>query len=154
MSIRKIPSNTSSFVFYNANPKNGRSADCVARAICVAVNKSWEQVIREMTELGISHGKVFNEDWTIDNYLKQNGFIKHKQPRKDDNTKYTGREWCKHLSINDKDGRLGTIVANIGGHHTVCIKPTNSEDGFNCRYKILDTWDSSNGCIGNYWIKK
>ena len=38
----------------------------------------------------------------------------------------------------------GVCVANLGGNHTVCIK-----DG-----KVLDIWDSSGGCIGNYWIKQ
>ena len=58
-----------------------------------------------------------------------------KQPRKSDNTKYIGKEFCKMFK--------GTCVANIGGHHIVCIK-----DG-----KVHDIWDSTDGCIGNYWIK-
>ena len=37
----------------------------------------------------------------------------------------------------------GTCVANIGGNHTVCIK----------NGKVHDTWDSTDGCIGNYWVK-
>jgi hypothetical protein len=88
------------------------------------------------------------------NDLEKKGFIKQNQPRKSNNTKYTGKEFCNWLSINYPNGEIGNIVANIGGHHIVCIKPTYHGDGFNCRYKILDTWNSSDGCIGNYWIKK
>ena len=36
------------------------------------------------------------------------------------------------------------MVINIGGHHMACII-----DG-----KVWDTWNSTEGCVGNYWIKK
>lgn len=68
-------------------------------------------------------------------YLESKGWQKQKQPRKADNTKFTGKEFVKHFK--------GVCVANIGGNHTVCIK---------CG-KVLDIWDSTGGCIGNYWLK-
>jgi hypothetical protein len=82
----------------------------------------------------------------IDYYLKDKGWRKCSQPRKSDGTKFTGEEWCKEL--NHSIWFVGkSIVANIGGHHTVCIKEV---DG---KFKVLDHWNSTNGCIGNYWIK-
>ena len=69
-------------------------------------------------------------------YLESKGFIKHKQPRKANNTKYTGKEFVKKFN--------GVCVAKIGAHHIVCIK-----DG-----KVLDVWNSSNECIGNYWTNQ
>ena len=59
-----------------------------------------------------------------------------KQPRKANNKKYTGKEFCKKHNE--------TCVANIGGHHVVCIK----------NGKVHDIWDSTDGCIGNYWVKE
>ena len=38
----------------------------------------------------------------------------------------------------------GVCVANLGGNHTVCIKGG----------KVLDIWNSTEGCIGNYWAMK
>ena len=34
-------------------------------------------------------------------------------------------------------------IAHIGGHHIIAIVDK----------KVNDTWDSTDGCIGNYWTK-
>lgn len=127
---------TSSFHYYNANPKNRLGGDCVVRAISTALNQSWETTVRELTEVGIKYGYVLNDKNTYEKYLKEKGWVKCKQPRKSDNTKFTGKEFCKGLK--------NTVIAHIGGHHIVAIV-----DG-----KINDIWDSSDGCIGNYWTKE
>ena len=49
---QKYP-DTNTFHFYNANPKNKYTGDCVIRAISTALEQSWEQTIKELTELGI-----------------------------------------------------------------------------------------------------
>ena len=126
---------TSTFTYYNANPKNRLTCDCVVRAICTALDEPYERVLREMIEVQIETGYEYTDVKAMDKYLKSKGWNKMKQPRKSDNTKYTGFEFCKIYK--------GTCVANIGGHHTVCIK----------NGKVYDTWDSTDGCIGNYWVK-
>ena len=138
---QKYPS-TSTFRFYNANPKNRIGGDCVIRAICTALNQSWEQTVREMTELGIKEGRVLNDQSLFPKYLEKKGWKKMPQPRKDDGTKYTGKEFCREVTqypFNYPD----RIIANIGGHHTVAII-----DG-----RVWDIWDSTDGCIGNYWVE-
>lgn len=136
---------TAVFHFYNANPKNRIAADCVVRAICTALGQTWEQTVREMTEVGIELGRAFNEDDTIKKYLERKGWVKCYQPRKGDNTKYTGKEWCLRLQEREIPTckRMERMIANIGGHHMVAIM-----DG-----KIQDIWDCSGKCIGNYWIE-
>lgn len=99
-----------------------------------------------MVQMQVKTGYAFNGQKGIDKYLQSKGFIKYKQPRKDDNTKYTGEEWCNKIS-KDKSFLNKNIVANIGGHHTVCIKP------YQGKYKVWDIWNSTEGCIGNYWVK-
>ena len=131
---QKYP-NTETFVFYNANPKNRITGDCTFRAICTALEQSWEQTVMEMAELSCRTGYAINDKKGIERYLKEKGWTKHSQPRKADNTKYTGEEFCKVFK--------GTCVANIGGHHIVCIK----------NGKVYDIWDSTYKCIGNYWTK-
>ena len=69
---------------------------------------------------------------------ERKGWIKQKQPRKDDNTKYTGEEFCIFIAREKR-----RYVVNVGGNHTVAI----------VNKKIYDTWDSTEGCVGNYWFK-
>lgn len=128
--------NTKTFTFYNANPKGKYTCDCVARAVCTALNEPYETVIREMVEMSIKTGYEYTDTKCIDKYLQSKGWTKMKQPRKANNTKYTGKEFHKVFK--------GVCVANIGGHHIVCIKGG----------KVYDTWDSTDGCIGNYWVKE
>ena len=82
--------------------------------------------------------------------MKQNGWISVKQPRKHNNTKYSGVEFCRTLmdptrcdELNLPKCNVHRILANIGAQHTVAII-----DG-----KIYDTWNSSYDKIGKIWVK-
>ena len=86
---------TSVFHFHNENPKNRITGDCTFRAIAKATGKTWAEVVREMAELSIKTGWAINDKKGIEAYLKSIGWVKHPQPRKADNRKYTGREFCK-----------------------------------------------------------
>ena len=136
MAKRTIPKDTETFKYYNANPNNNHVADCVVRAISTALNQSWEQTYSELCMLGLEMYSMPNSKEVYTKYIESKGWKRCKQPRKFDNTKYTGKEFTKVIK--------GTVLAHIGGHHIVCIKGG----------KVLDTWDSTNGCIGNYWIKE
>ena len=140
---------TKTFIYYNANPKNRITGDCTFRAVCTGLEQSWEQTVMEMAELSCRTGYAINDNKGIERYLKEKGWIKHSQPRKANNTKYTGKEFCKLLN-KDALAVGKKIIANIGGHHIVCIKET---DGLHGTFKVHDTWDSTDGCIGNYWTK-
>lgn len=148
---------TSIFRYHNANPKNRLTTDCVIRAICTALDQTWDQTLRELTEVGIENCLTATNKDTYTKYLAQKGFSKCKQPRKEDNTKYTGYEWINWLYENAKQHpsfkSCKAIVAHIGGHHLVCLKLVDEDDQHR-HFKIHDTWDSSDGCIGNYWIIK
>ena len=145
----KIPSNTTYFEYYNANPKNKKTTDCVIRAICTALDQTYEQTLRDLTELQIKTGYDMSENKCYGKYLESKGWKKHKQPKKDDNTKYTGKEFCH--ALNSEALALGKkVIAHIGGHHIVCVKETS---GLRGTFKVHDIWDSTGGCIGNYWTK-
>jgi hypothetical protein len=150
---KKIPQNTKYFTYYNANPKGKVTGDCVIRALSNAMNKTWDEVLTDLYKYALKYKQMLNDDILYKKYLKDNGWVMLKQPRKWDNTKYTGIEFCKELqegccfNYNDKDimvDGFSNIIAHIGGHHIIAIK--------DC--KIIDTWDSGNGCIGNIWVKK
>jgi hypothetical protein len=130
--------NTNTFTYYNANPKGKITCDCVARAICTGLNEPYNEVLKEMFEMQIKTGYEYTDAKCTDKYLESKGWVKHKQPRKHDNTKYTGEEFCKLIA--DKNKRY---ICNIGGHHVVAIVDK----------KVHDIWDSTCKCIGNYWTK-
>ena len=127
---------TDTFHFYNANPKGRITGDCRIRAICTALEVPYKDIVMELAEIQCETGYDQCENHGISILMKRHGWIKHAQPRKPDNTKYTGKEFCRLH-------RSGRIYAHVGGRHSVAIV-----DG-----KIWDIWDSTDGCIGNYWTK-
>lgn len=137
---KKFPE-TNTFHYYNANPKNRISGDCVIRALCTAMQKPYKDVYKELFDFSLQTGYILNDKKCFERYLKSKGWVKHKQPRKTNNCKYTGKEFCCKLSTSNNGMRH--IIANIGGHHIVAI----------IDFKIWDIWDSTDGCIGNYWTK-
>ncbi|MDO5714907.1 MAG: hypothetical protein Q4Q07_10785 [Tissierellia bacterium] len=122
------------FKFYNANPRNlVRSADCVFRALALALDVSWEEALEQLTEVAIKVKDAPNSDRVIEEFLKKRGYQKEKQMRKADNTKYTTDEFCKKMNE-------GVYVIRVAKHVSVI------KDGF-----IYDTWDCRYKTVGNYW---
>lgn len=134
---------TSTFHYHNANPKNRLTGDCRIRAISVACEIPYNQVVMDLAKIHCETGYDQTANQGISILMERYGWIKCKQPRKADNTKYTGKEFCRLIQRSRKP-EWKRIMANIGGHHEVAII-----DG-----KVFDTWDSTDGCIGNYWVKR
>lgn len=128
---------TNTFHYYNANPHNRLTTDCVVRALCTALEQGYERTVTELAEFQCQTGYDTSDSKLYDKYLQYKGWIKHKQPRKEDNTKYTGKEFCERARAGER------YVANIGGGHVVAI----------VNGKVYDTWDGTKGSIGNYWTK-
>ena len=127
---------TDTFHYHNENPKNRITGDCTFRAIAKATGKPWTEVVMEMAEMSVRTGYAINDTKGIEKYMEQIGWVKHRQPRKPNGKKYTGKEFCREF-------RPHRAVAHIGGGHDVAII-----DG-----KVWDIWDSTGGCIGNYWTE-
>lgn len=143
MAKRNIPCDTKYFHYYNANPKNKHTSDCVIRALCgVICEKNYSQICKELLDLSLKTGYFMNSKECYERYLELNGFRKMKQPRRDDGTKYTGKEFC-YLAQEFTFNYPSRIFAHIGGHHVVAI----------VEGRIYDIWDSSNGCVGNYYVR-
>ena len=138
---------TKTFHFFNANPKKRTTTDCVIRAISTALEMDYNTVVRELAEMQVKTGYDDGDVKCYGRYLESKGWHKHKQPRYQDNTKYTGSDFCNMLnSTKQKD--FGNVVCKIGGHHVVAIVPIGA-DG----YKVCDIWNSTRNCVGNYWTK-
>lgn len=141
---------TRTFHYHNQNPKNRITADCVVRAVSTAIEIPYTQVVMELAQMQCSTGYDSSDAKLYDKYLQSKGWVKCSQPRKLENTKYTGEEFCRELQEGTSFNFRGVscnidsrIVANIGGHHTVAI----------INGKVWDIWDSTDGCIGNYWVR-
>ena len=137
---------TPTFHYYNANPHNRITSDCVFRAIAHAAEIPYNEVVRGLAEIHCLTGYECTDKLTIDKFLTAHGWTMHKQPRKPDNTKYTGKEFCLRLQAFDEtlpESCNGRYIANIGGNHIVAI----------VNGKVNDIWNSTGGCIGNYWTK-
>lgn len=137
--VDKYP-DTDVFHFHNENPKNKFTDDCTIRAIGRATGKGWFCVKAGLSEAAMKNCLMDTDIKCVEKYLESEGWKKQKQPRKVDNTKYTGREFCKKLQ---KEDNTKNIIANIGGHHIVAIADN----------KVNDIWDSTYKTIGNYWVK-
>ena len=134
-------SNTDTFCYYNANPKNRITADCAIRAIAAATEIPYNDVVLGLAKVQCETGYEPTTGKGLDIYMDMIGWVKHSQPKKVNNKKYTGHEFCKMLQ--DRNDMRG-IVCNIGGHHMAAIK----------QGKIHDIWDCTYKCIGNWWTKK
>nr|WP_308592824.1 hypothetical protein [uncultured Criibacterium sp.] len=122
------------YIYHNQNPKNlQRAADCVFRATSFAFGITWEQALRELTQVALQVKDAPNSKRVLEKYLKLKGLEKQKQPVKSNNKKYKVREFCNKFST-------GTFIVKTARHLTVV------KDGY-----IYDTWDCGEKCVGNYW---
>ena len=145
---------TEYFHQYNANPKNKDTSDCVIRALTVITGKDWDTIFDELTPYAHKHKCLINNDSAYENYLKDIGYVRMKQPKHADNTKYTGSDLVMFMRDN---GFARPVMMSIGPHHVSVI----------CRYsegiigrgsgrdlKILDTANISLRKVGKIWVSK
>ena len=145
--IRKQPENTQWFEYVNRNPKNVRTTDCVIRGLAGAVNKSWEDVYKELFSLAIRYSRPAEDDFIVEKYLENNGAIRIAQPRTCSGKKLYGREVCGLIQEGkfiDNDGVVipyKNYYLNLGSGHAACI----------VNGKIQDIWNSSLEKVGKMW---
>ena len=135
MTLQIIKWNNSVFQYFNANPMEKNTNDCVIRSICGVTEREWDDVLMELTLYGIKHSMMPDDPDLYPRYLKDNGWKKHPQPRKKDGKKFKASEWAPTFE--------GEAVAHIGTNHMAMIS----------HGKVWDTWDCSDGIVGNYWTK-
>lgn len=121
--------------YVNSNPKRKITDDCVIRALCLAMSKPWEQVLRDLTEYSVKYGEIMFVANIYGRYLEDNGWIKHPQPTHPDGTKVKISEFL--------DNFKGVAVANAGREHVTLLL-----GGY-----VWDLGDCSDRIIGNYWTK-
>lgn len=121
-----------SFLYKNVNPKNRKTADCVLRAITEVSGRDYWEVLNDLLAISKKTGYCLLEKQCYERLLEAYGFVKHKQPRKLDNSKYYV-------------GEIGSLtksraVVSMANHLT-------AYDGV----RIVDLWDCRHKSIGNYY---
>lgn len=128
----------------NVNPKNRKTSDCVIRAITAASGKKYETVYKDLIDISFKTGYMIDEKRVYEKLLENYGFVKHKQPRKWDGTKFTIGEIDELIDGVMVDGYdIGSVVISCANHLTAVI------DG-----KVIDLWDCRRKCISNYYTKR
>ena len=123
--------------------------------MCTGLKMSYEDFVMENAKFQIKTGYVMNLTQGIPKYLKSKNAKQYKQPKKSNGSKFTGEEFCKILNnpkliekqLGIQKNFNGQIIASIGSNHLICIKRA-----FDGRFKVHDTWDSTNRCIGKFWV--
>ena len=132
--MKSTPKDTKTFTYYNANPKNKETGDCVIRALSLVCNVPYYDVLNELVKSQIKSGYMINDSHNWSKFLKDRGFVKLPAPRTSEKNRF-----YEGYKVNDNS----TLFVKIGSHHVVGIK----------NFKIHDIWDSTDDCVGQVWLK-
>lgn len=125
---------------FNVNPKHRKTGDCSTRALVGTLGISYEEALKYQYEEAVKSCYGITGKQVMEGVLKRFGYVKMKQPRKDNGKKYTVGEMDKILSPMEMYEGVLVTVAN---HHTCIIKGN-----------VLDIWDCRDMSVGNYYVKK
>ena len=114
-------SNKRIYAYYNANPANKETNDCVIRSLCTAYNKQWLDVSNELYAIAIEQYTVLSSKEVYEAYLSKNNATYIKTMEK------TKRVTAGEFALKHKQG---TYILRLAHHLTVCVSGV-----------ILDTWD-------------
>ena len=108
---------------YNPNPKGRRAGDCVIRAICKLMQKTWGEVYIELCLLGYKMADMPTANHVWGRYLESNGYIRRTLPDTCPEC-YTVEDFCR-------DHKEGYYILATGEHAIAVIDSI-----------YFDAWDS------------
>lgn len=119
---------------YNANPKGWKDGDCVIRSVSSALNQDWSTTFGDLCKIAAKKCRMPNSEQVYNKYLEDHGFIKMKQLKHDDGTKYT--------------------VQEVANEHEDCILLIHCAHHLTCAVggRIVDTWYCGRKTAGRYWL--
>lgn len=115
------------YEFYNPNPHGKRTGDCVVRALCKALNLSWDEVYIWLCIEGF-----FDKDWGNVNgvwgdFLRSRGFKRYVIPNSCPD--------CYTIGDFVNDNPRGTYILATGSH-VACVKNGVVYDVFDSRSEV------------------
>ena len=123
------------FIYCNPNPKENRTGDCVIRAICIAENKSWDEIFLDLMAKCFELKDMPSDNGTWTKFLTSLGYKKHIIPDTCPD--------CYTVADFAKDNPSGTFILATGTH-TVTVHNGN----------YYDTWDSGDKTVIWYFNKE
>lgn len=123
----------------NVNPKGRKTGDCSTRAIANLLHISWEEALKLQFDMAVQTKYDPTSREVTERILNKFGYVKMKQPRKADGTKYLIK-YFDHV-LSEEDLRDGVIVGCA--HHYTVVR-----GGY-----IEDLWDCGIKTGGNYYAK-
>lgn len=133
-----------SLIVLNENPNDNYIGDCAVRAFAAVLEIPWAEAIKRLAEAQNYAATILNGEKNIEALLKKEGFEKFDAMKRNGKI-LTGKEFCS--LIHDMFPAGTRIYAYSGRSHVVAILVFDGE------YKIVDTWDSTNRKIIEYWAK-
>lgn len=121
----------------NLNPKGKKTCDCAIRAITGATGLPYYVVYQDLYSISVETGYMLNEKRCLEKLIAKYGFVKMKQPKKANGTKYLVNELDLICDTTNK-----SVLVKLAGHLT-WVKDNTIRDLWNCGYKT----------IGNYYVK-
>lgn len=121
--------------YYNPNPAKKETGDCVVRALCRVEGRGWDEVYRELCEIGYEKKEMPSSDNCWKEYLMRRGY-KYKGISV---TKGSKRPKVGEFATKHREGYYILRVAN----HIVA-----SVEGY-----YYDTWDCGENSLYGYWEK-
>ena len=146
------------FKFYNANPKNKITQDCVIRALTIFLNKPYETILNDLIDVYKHTGWHIADPICFMYYLKRYYNIKKYDV---DFTLYLNLlDLCKILetkdinklmdiTIQNKNRKLDILSNNI---ENIIVLLENTHLTFVQKNIIMDTWDCSNLKVTSYFL--
>jgi hypothetical protein len=127
---------TDCFRYYNSNPNKYKTSDCVIRAISTALDKSWDDVLKDLTLYALKYKYFINCEELYEIYLKDYKWKKHKAPRKRNEKPYTLREWLKTFNKE--------AIVTIDENHLTYVN----------NHIVYDIWNCTDNEVGVFWTQK
>ena len=124
---------------HNVNPKNRKTGDCSTRALVGTLGIGYDEALKLQMKWSLKKYYDPSSKQTVEQVLKEFGYVKMKQPRKWDGKKYTVGEMDQILT--KKQMQEGVLVT-VANHHT-CITGG----------VVQDIWDCREKSVGNYYVK-
>lgn len=121
--------------YYLNNPIGRSVQDCTVRALSKALNLSWDDAHRELSEASRQMGTIMNDNSVMDAILRRNGFLRKNIPN------YCPE--CYDVIDFCEDNPFGTFVLGTGTHVVTVV------DG-----DWFDSWNSGYEVPIYYWYKE
>lgn len=124
------------YYFYkNENPLKKETCDCVIRALVTATGESWDNIYKDLFQIGFEWKVMPNSKEAWEELLIRKGFTRNKISNAKGSKRPTVKEFTKeHIE--------GTYILQVANHLTV------SKDGV-----YYDIWDCGDKSLYSYWSK-